>query len=146
MKRIFGMIPGILAAAAIFALLVYGVLLAAHLSGPADKTVHGLTPRRLWATAASGLALVGFVCGGIAMNRAARRVGNHGRRGAIVALLVGPIAAINGGLNLAVASGGPGTGNGVVGGAAAFVLGLSALALGAMALTRSRRSPPGEGA
>jgi hypothetical protein len=53
-------------------------------------------------------------------------------------LAAGLIAAVNGGLNLAVANGGPGTGNGVVGGAAAFVLGLIALALGGVA--RSRRA------
>jgi hypothetical protein len=33
------------------------------------------------------------------------------------------MAVVNGGLNLAIANGGPGTGNGVVGGAAASVLG-----------------------
>jgi hypothetical protein len=57
-----------------------------------------------------------------------------------LALLVGLIAALNGGLNLAIASGGPGTGNGVVGGAAAFVLGLIAVGLGGLALARSRRA------
>jgi hypothetical protein len=48
--------------------------------------------------------------------------------------------AVNGGLNVAIATGGPGTGNGVVGGAAAFVLGLLAVAMGALALARSRRA------
>jgi hypothetical protein len=53
---------------------------------------------------------------------------------------------VNGGLNLAVTNGGPGTGNGVVGGAVAFVLGLIALALGGLALARCRRTAlePGE--
>ena len=57
-----------------------------------------------------------------------------------MALLTGLIAMVNGGLNLAVATGGPGTGNGVVGGAAALVLGLIATALGGLALAPSRRS------
>jgi hypothetical protein len=146
MKRIFPIILAALVGAALFGGLVYAVLVAAHVSGPFATTVHGLTPRRLWAAMAAVLALVGVVSGGMAMYRAARRVGNHGRRGAIVALVAGPIAGINGGLNLAVATGGPGTGNGVVGGAAAFVLGLIALALGAVALTRSRRTALGQGA
>jgi hypothetical protein len=63
-----------------------------------------------------------------------------------VALVAGSIAGINGGLNLAVATGGPGTGNGVVGAAAAFVLGLVAMALGVAALARSRRIALGQGA
>ncbi len=82
------------------------------------------------------LSLVGVVVGGLAFYRAARRIGNRGRRGAIV---VGLIAVVNGGLVLAIANGGPGSGNGVVGGAAAFVLGLITLALGGLALTRPRR-------
>jgi uncharacterized protein DUF6223 len=53
--------------------------------------------------------------------------------------VAGLIAAVNGGLVLAVANGGPGSGNGVVGGAGAFVLGLIAMALGGVALARSRR-------
>jgi hypothetical protein len=46
---------------------------------------------------------------------------------------------VNGGLVLALATGGPGTGNGVVGGAGALVLGLIAMAIGALALARSHR-------
>jgi hypothetical protein len=41
---------------------------------------------------------------------------------------------------LAIANGGPGTGNGVVGGAAAFVLGLIALVLGGLAVARCHRT------
>jgi hypothetical protein len=57
-----------------------------------------------------------------------------------VALLTGLIAMVNGGLNLAVATGGPGTGNGVIGGAVALVLGLIAMAFGGLARARSRRT------
>src|SRR6267142_2443806 len=45
-----------------------------------------------------------------------------------------------GGLALAIAKGGPGTGNGVVGAAVALVLGLIAMALGGLALARSRHT------
>jgi hypothetical protein len=55
-------------------------------------------------------------------------------------LAAGLIALVNGGLNLAIATGGPGTGNGVVGAAAALVLGLIGMALGGLALARSRRT------
>ncbi|MEU9125294.1 DUF6223 family protein [Streptomyces sp. NPDC048506] len=50
------------------------------------------------------------------------------------------MAPVGGTLNLAVADGGPGTGNGVIGGAAALVLGLIATALGWLARARSRRT------
>lgn len=140
-KRTFAVIFATLAAIAVFAGLVYTALLAARVSEPAATTVHGLTGRRLWATTAAMLALVGVVLGGRALRRAAGRVGaGKVRPGAIVALAAGLIAGVNGGMNLAVATGGPGTGNGVVGGAGALVLGLTAMALSGLALARSRRA------
>ncbi len=141
MKRTFAVTFAALAAAALFGGVVYAVLVAAHVSEPAPTTVQGLTPRRLWATAAAALALVGTVIGALALARPGGRFGtDSGRLGAMVALLSGLVAVLNGGLNLAVANGGPGTGNGVVGGAAAFVLGVVAAALGTLGLGRTRRT------
>ncbi len=141
MKRTFVVVIVALAAAALFAGLVHALLVATHLSEPAATTVQGMTPRRLWATAAIVLALAGVVIGGLAVARPARRFGTaSGRLGAVMALVAGLVAAVNGGLNLAVATGGPGTGNGVIGGAAAVVLGLIAMALGGLALPRCRRT------
>ena len=65
------------------------------------------------------------------------------RLSAWLALVLGLIAVVNGGLNLAIANGGPGSGNGVVGAAAAVVLGLLGMVLGGLALARSRRSGSG---
>ena len=141
MKRGFVVILVAVAAGALFAGLVHAVLIAAHVSEPAATTVYGLTPRRLWATTAAMMTLIGVGIGGLALARPGGRFGTaSGPLGAILALVVGGMGAINGGLNLAIATGGPGTGNGVVGGAAAFVLGLIAVAIGGMALARSRRS------
>src|SRR5690348_1539464 len=115
-KRIFTFLLALLAAAALFGGLVHAVLVAVHLSEPATTTVYGPTTQRLWATAASGLGLIALAIGGLALFRPARRFGPaSGRGGAIVALVVALIAAVNGGLVLAIANGGPGTGNGVVG-------------------------------
>jgi len=141
MKRSFAIVLVAVAAVVAFAGLVHAVLVAAHVSEPAATTVYGLTPRRLWATTAVVLALVGLVIGALAVTRPVSRFGTaSGPLGAIVALAAGLVAAVNGGLNLAVANGGPGTGNGVVGGAAAFVLGLLAAAFGGIAVARRRRS------
>jgi hypothetical protein len=75
MKRTLAIIFAALAAAALFGGLVYGVLVAAHLSERAATTVYGLTPRRLWATTVAVLALVGVVIGGLALARPASRFG-----------------------------------------------------------------------
>jgi hypothetical protein len=140
MKRSFAILA-VLATAAVFAGLVHAVLVAAHVSEPAATTVYGLTLRRLWATTAAVLALVGLVIGALALARPLSRFGSaSGPQGAIIALAAGLVAAANGGLNVAVATGGPGTGNGVVGGAAALVLGLAAAAISWIGLARSRRT------
>jgi len=141
MKRTFALIVAALAAAALFGLLVYGVLVAAQVSDSAATTVHAATPRRLWATTAAVLGLGGVVAGGLALRRSVGPIGaGKGKKGAIMALLAGVTAAVNGGLNLAVATGGLGSGNGVVGGAAALLLGLIAMALGGLAFARSHRA------
>jgi hypothetical protein len=139
MKRTFALVFVGLGAAVLFVGLVHAMLVATGVSEPTATTVYGLTSRRFWATTAGALALVGVVVGGLALARSVRRIGHGGRRGAIVALVAGPIAPVNGGLVLALATGGPGSGNGVVGGAGALVLGLIGMALGGLALHRSRR-------
>ncbi|MGW6500028.1 DUF6223 family protein [Nonomuraea angiospora] len=63
-----------------------------------------------------------------------------GRRRALVALAAGLAGAAVGGLVVAAAEGGPGTGYGIVGGFVALVVGLIGVALSGLALTRSRRS------
>ena len=141
MKRTLLVILAVLVAAAVFGGLVHAVLVAARVSDPAQTTVYGLTMRRLWASAAALVALVGVVLGGLALARPAGRLRTGlGQRGASVALIAGLIALVNGVLNVAIATGGPGTGNGVVGGAMAVVLGLIAIATGGLALARDSRS------
>jgi hypothetical protein len=139
MRRTFVLILAALAAAALLAGLVHGVLLAAHVAEPAATTVQGMTTRRLWATTAAGLALLGVASGGLALARPSGRFGAYSGRLSGVALTAGLIAVLNGALNLAVADGGPGSGNGVVGAAGALVLGLIAMGAGGLALARSRR-------
>ena len=123
---------GAVVAAAVFAALVHAVLVATHLSQPAAITVQGMTLRRFWATGAIGFALVGVVIAWLSL-----RHPGYGRWSATAALAAALIAIVNGALNLAMATGGPGTGNGVVGAAAAVVLGMLGAALAGAALTRT---------
>jgi hypothetical protein len=97
---------------------------------------HTLTVDRLVATTAVAIALAGTVLGALAV---ARRTGRGGNRRATVALAAGSIGVVVGGLVIVTADGGPGTGNGVVGGYAALALGLIAALLGGLATVRSRR-------
>ncbi|MFI5615611.1 DUF6223 family protein [Amycolatopsis sp. NPDC051903] len=114
---------------------------AAHaVAQAAGVGAYTLTAARFWATSAALLGLAGAVIGGLALARSIRRIGNGGKKGALVALASGLIAAVGGAVNLAVADGGPGTGNGVIGGALALLVGLIATVLGGLVLTRARHT------
>jgi hypothetical protein len=120
------------------------VLAAPICTTPAECAGQGVdtflgTPERIWASVAALVALGAVVIGWLAL-RSGRRIGNGGRKGAIVALVGGLTGAVNGAVNLAVADGGLGTGNGVFGGTLALVLGLVGVVLGGLALARSRRA------
>lgn len=131
MKRTLTLVPAGLIAFAVFAGLVHLVLVATHRAAPAATTVMGVTYQRVWASIAALLALMSVISGMVAVTRRRPRL-------AIAAVIAGLIGAINGGLVLAVADGGPGSGNGVIGAAAAFVLGIAAMALGGIAVVRAR--------
>ena len=103
-------------------------------------TVTTLTPERIVASAAAVVGLIGAIIGGLALLRSVRRIGNSGRRGAIVALILGPISLVTGGLIVATADGGLGTGNGIAGGFVAIALSLIGMALSGLALARSHRT------
>src|SRR5687768_10729193 len=101
MKQIYVPILAAVAATVLFAGLVYAVLLAAQVSEPATTTIHGPTVWRLWATSVVVLALVGVAVGGLALARPAGSFGTAAGR--LGAALAGVIAAVNGGLVLALA-------------------------------------------
>jgi hypothetical protein len=107
---------------------------------PAAAPVYSMTPERIAASTAAVVGLIGAVIGGLALARSVRRIGNNGRRGAIVALVLGPIGLVLGGLVVATADGGVGTGNGLAGGVVAIMVGLIGIALGGLALARSHRA------
>ena len=73
MKRSLIMTLVVVTGSALFASLVYAVLVAAGAAQPADATVDGLTARRLWATSVAALALAGVVVGGLALARPTSR-------------------------------------------------------------------------
>jgi hypothetical protein len=112
---------------------------AAHAwAQPDTATVYRMTPERIAATTAALAGLISAAIGGVALRRSVRRVGKRGRHGAIVALVLGPIGLVVGGLVVATADGGVGTGNGLAGGVVAMVVALIGTALGGLALARVR--------
>src|SRR5262245_44197086 len=99
---------------------------------------YGLTAGRFWSLVAAFLGLAGACVGGRALARATGRL--TGRPGAIVSLAAGAAGTVVGGLVVAAADGGPGTGYGIVGGYVALVVGVIAIGLGGLVLSRARRT------
>jgi hypothetical protein len=130
-----------LLAAALIAGAAFAAPVAAQGSGePAAISPYTFTSKRIVASSAALVGLVAAVVGGLALARSAGRIGNGtGRRGAIVALVLGPLGFVIGGLVVATADGGLGTGNGLAGGVVAMIVGLIGMSLGGIALARSRR-------
>ncbi|MFB4287223.1 DUF6223 family protein [Nonomuraea sp. ATR24] len=108
-----------------------------------DAGPGALTADRLWSLAGALLSLTGAVAGGLALARAARAARGSGARrgGVVVALAAGAAGTVIGAVVLVTADGGPGTGNGTVGGYVALALGVIALVLGGLARARSARRP-----
>lgn len=133
-------IDTLLFASVSIALLGFAMPAMAHVSGQAPVSPSTFTPQRMVASTASMVALISAIAGAMAVVRAVGRIGpGHGRRGALVALVLGPIGLLTGALVVITANGGLGTGNGIAGGFVAIVVGLVGTTLGWLALTRSRR-------
>ncbi|MGW0145880.1 DUF6223 family protein [Streptomyces sp. NPDC003333] len=93
---------------------------------------------RTGANLALGAGALGLAIGWLVLSRVGRRrtSAGHARTGGWAAIVVGTVGTALAVLHLATASGGPGTGNGVVGSVVAVPLGLGAVFLGRRALTR----------
>jgi AcrR family transcriptional regulator len=104
-----------------------------HLYAQGAVDTYAVTSGRIVGSVAALIALAGAVISGLALARRRRPWQ------ATVALLAGVTGMLLGGFVVATADGGPGTGNGIVGGYAALAIGLIATLLAGLSLIRSRR-------
>ena len=118
---------------------VLAIPAVAHASVPLAVNVYTMSSGRIVAIVGIVLALIGAINGGLALARSGRVDNSKARRGAHVALLLGPTGLAIGGFVVATGGGGVGTGHGMGGAYVAVCVGLIGLALGGLALARSRR-------
>ncbi|MFI9818314.1 DUF6223 family protein [Saccharothrix variisporea] len=96
---------------------------------------YTLTPGRAWSLVGMGFGLIGLVVGIVSRVRKA-----GGSRTAFTSLGTGAIGLALGVYVVTAAKGGPGTGYGIVGGVFSVLIGVAALGLGWLTLSRSRRA------
>lgn len=106
-----------------------------------DAPSYALTAGRLWSVIAAVLGLIGVAIGLLARTR---RLGatKTRQRSTALGLGTGMAGAIIGGVVVAVADGGPGSGSGIVGGYMALLIGLLAIVPCGLALNRQHRTDP----
>lgn len=104
------------------------------------NVVYGFTNGRLYSTIDAVVGVISAILAGLSLSRSARRIGNGGRNGAIVAALVGLIVIVYAGVHLTIFTGDFGTGSGRAGAIIAIVMGLTSMVLAGIILARSRRN------
>ncbi|MEU9854686.1 DUF6223 family protein [Streptomyces sp. NPDC047974] len=111
-------------------LAVLATAASASASAPSRTLAASVTTfgtGRLASSAGAVIGLIGLVAAWRALTRPTAR------RGALLALVAGPVAVVLGAVVAATADGGLGTGNGLGGAYVALLIGLAATALGARA-------------
>jgi FtsH-binding integral membrane protein len=117
--------------------LFLSVMMTPAIAHASVLVVRGLTSGRLWALLPGVIALISIIIGGLALRFSARI--EFKKRGGITALVGGAVCIILSIVHLARATGGFGTGSGKLGAIVALVLGITAMILGGMALSRYRK-------
>lgn len=101
--------------------------------------VKGITPMRARALVGGVLGLASLIIGWRARKRAAAGIGNKGKNGAIVALLLGAISFVLSIIHLIITSGAVfGSGSGKAGAIFALVLSLIGMTLGGLVLRQKK--------
>jgi hypothetical protein len=125
----------------LLSLIALGVMACGRAAnGNSAASVSGMTPGRLWAAIDAVVGLASAILAGWALARSVGRIGNGGRNGAIVAMVVGLIVIAYAVLHLKIFTGDFGTGAGRAGAIIAIVMGLTSMVLAGITLARSRRS------
>jgi len=122
---------------AVVAVFLLGSAIAPSAAQADSVSPLAMTPERLAASVASLIGLIGVAAGALALR--ARRSGSAPRTGNLP-VLAGLISMIGGGLVVATAKGGLGTGHGFGGGILALVAGSMSVALARLARTRTPRA------
>jgi hypothetical protein len=103
--------------------------------------VKGVTPMRARALAGGILGLISLIISWRARSRSVAGIGNKGRNGAVVALLLGAIAIVLSIIHLSVTAGAVfGSGSGKAGAIVAIFLNSIGMVLAALALKKSKRN------
>ncbi|MCQ6557272.1 DUF6223 family protein [Paenibacillus mendelii] len=105
-----------------------------------NKVGYVMTTGRIWSTVDAFVGLMNAIFAGLSLSRSIRRIGNGGRNGAIISVVVALIVIVYALIHMTMFPGDFGTGDGRAAAVIAFVTGIISIVLAGITLIRSRRA------
>ena len=104
-----------------------------------SKVGYAITTGRVWSTVDAFVGLIIAVLAGLSLFRSIRRIGNGGKKGAIISIVLAPVVIGYAFIHMSMFTGNVCTGDGRAAAVIAIVTGLISIVLASITLIRSRR-------
>ncbi len=116
------------------------LLLVPTIAFAENKVGYVITTGRIWSTVDALVGLMNAIFAGLSLSRSIRRIGNGGRNGAIISVVVALIVIVYALIHMTMFPGNFGTGDGRAAAVIAIVTGIISLVLAGITLIRSHRA------
>ncbi|SDM75312.1 hypothetical protein SAMN04488137_1776 [Fictibacillus solisalsi] len=120
--------------------ILCALLLVPTIAFAESKVGYVITTGRIWSTADAFVGLMNAIFAGLSLSRSIRRIGNGGRNGAIISVVVALVCIIYALIHMTMFPGGLGTGDGRAAAVIAIVTGIISIILAGITLIRSLRA------
>ncbi len=120
------------------------LLLVPTIAFAESKIGYVITTGRIWSTVDAFVGLMNAIFAGLSLSRAIRRIGNGGRNGAIISVVVALVVIVYAFIHMTMFHGDFGTGDGRAAAVIAIVMGIISIVLAGITLIRSRRIMKGK--
>ncbi|CAG7658688.1 DUF6223 family protein [Paenibacillus allorhizosphaerae] len=120
--------------------ILCALLLVPTIAFAENKVGYVITTGRIWSTVDAFVGLMNAIFAGLSLSRSIRRIGNGGRNGAIISVVVALIVIVYALIHMTMFSGDFGTGDGRAAAVIAVVTGIISIVLAGITLIRSRRA------
>lgn len=120
--------------------ILCALLLVPTVAFAENKVGYVITTGRIWSTVDAFVGLMNAILAGMSLSRSIRRIGNGGRNGALISVVVALVVIVYAFIHMTMFPGDYGTGDGRAAADIAIVMGIISLVLAGITLIRSRRA------